>query len=283
MSTVWQKNTTGLASHHARLLVRELSEGKGREVRIMARRRSFSAAVEAFARNDPAFAVTAEDWDPDPYLLGTPGGTVDLRTGRLRRADPADGITKLTAVAPAEQATCPLWLQFLDEATGSDASLIRFLQQWCGYALTGDTREHALVFVYGPGGNGKSVFLNIAHRHPRRLRHDGRHGHVHGIARATSTRPTSPCCAARASSRRPRPRRAAPGRRARIKQMTGGDPITARFMRQDFFTYRPQFKLTIVGNHKPVLRNVDEAARRRFNIVPFTRKPASPTRSSRRS
>ncbi len=62
----------------------------------------------------------------------------------------------------------------------------------------------------------------------------------------------------------------------RIKQLTGGDPITARFMRQDFFTYRPQFKLTIIGNHKPILHNVDDAAKRRFNIVPFIHKPAQP-------
>jgi putative DNA primase/helicase len=65
---------------------------------------------------------------------------------------------------------------------------------------------------------------------------------------------------------------------SRIKQMTGGDPVTARFMRQDFFTYQPQFKLMIVGNHKPVLQNVDDAARRRFNLVPFTRKPERPDR-----
>jgi putative DNA primase/helicase len=65
---------------------------------------------------------------------------------------------------------------------------------------------------------------------------------------------------------------------SRIKQMTGGDPISARFMRQDFFTYMPQFKLTIVGNHAPALANVDEAARRRFNIVPFTVKPENPDR-----
>ena len=70
---------------------------------------------------------------------------------------------------------------------------------------------------------------------------------------------------------------------ARIKQLTGGDPVTARFMRQDFFTFMPAFKLTIVGNHQPMLQNVDEAARRRFNIVPFIRKPEKPTASLRRS
>jgi putative DNA primase/helicase len=65
---------------------------------------------------------------------------------------------------------------------------------------------------------------------------------------------------------------------ARIKSLTGGDPISARFMRRDFFTYTPQFKLIVIGNHKPVLHNVDEAAKRRFNIVPFTLKPAKPDR-----
>jgi len=63
---------------------------------------------------------------------------------------------------------------------------------------------------------------------------------------------------------------------SRIKQMTGGDPITARFMHQNFFTFQPQFKLTIVGNHKPVLTNVDDAAKRRFNMIPFTCKPPRP-------
>src|SRR4029077_9001521 len=89
----------------------------------------------------------------------TPAGTVDLRTGRLRPSDRRDGITKTTAVAP-DNKDCTRWLRFLQEATGRDAELITFLQQWCGYCLTGVTREHALIFVYGPGGNGKSVFLN---------------------------------------------------------------------------------------------------------------------------
>ena len=68
---------------------------------------------------------------------------------------------------------------------------------------------------------------------------------------------------------------------SRIKQLTGGDPITARFMQKDFFTFRPNFKLTIIGNHKPLLRNVDEAARRRFNLIPFTRTPAQGRQATR--
>ena len=110
-------------------------------------RASVAAAVERFAQADRAFAVTSEQWDRDAWLLGTPGGTLDLRTGMLRPSCQADYITKLTAVAPSDTADCPLWLQFLKEATAGDDGLIRFLQQWCGYTLTGDTREHALLFV----------------------------------------------------------------------------------------------------------------------------------------
>jgi putative DNA primase/helicase len=111
----------------ARELARRMSMSEPDKVRYVTSKTSFAGGVERFARSDLAFAVTAEVWDADPFLLGTPGGTVTLRTGRLRPSDPADGITKMTAVAPAERADCPLWLQFLEEATGGDADLIRFL------------------------------------------------------------------------------------------------------------------------------------------------------------
>jgi putative DNA primase/helicase len=141
-------------------MARDLSTGGKKAEQNTVRKKSFAKGVEAFAQADPAFAVTIDTWDKDPFLLGTPDGTVDLRTGRLRDADPADGVTKLTSVAPAALTDCPPWLRFLNESTGGDVELIRFLQQWCGYSLTGDTREHALIFIYGGGGNGKSVFLN---------------------------------------------------------------------------------------------------------------------------
>ena len=105
--------------------------------------------------------MTSAIWDRDPFLLGTPGGTLDLRTAELRDPVREDYITKLTSVTPSVMPDCPLWLTFLDQVTKGDAGLIRFLKQWCGYCLTGDIREHALLFAHGPGGNGKGVFLNI--------------------------------------------------------------------------------------------------------------------------
>lgn len=274
---IWQRNRTGLAFHYARDLVRELAEHESAKVKGITSKTSFASGVERYSRTDPTFAVTIECWDRDPFLLGTPGGTVDLQTGALIEPEPSDGITKLAAVAPADTIECPLWLRFLNESTGGDTGLIRFLQQWAGYCLTGDTREHALVFVYGPGGNGKSVFLNA----------------ITGILGDYATTAAMDTFTASKGDKHPTDLAMLRGARlvtaseteegrawaeSRIKQMTGGDPVTARFMRQDFFTYKPQFKLLIVGNHQPVLRNVDDAARRRFNIVPFTRKPERPDR-----
>jgi putative DNA primase/helicase len=233
------------------------------------------AAIERLARSDRRHAATVDIWDADPWLLNTPGGMVDLHTGTLLPHDPERYITKITAVAPADQLDCPLWLKFLHDATGGDKELIRFLRQWAGYCLTGDTREHALLFAYGPGGNGKTVWLNT----------------MAGILADYAKNAPMETFAASQSDRHPTDLAMLKGARmvcaseteeerawaeVRIKQLTGGDTIAARFMRQDFFEYRPQFKLTVIGNHKPVLRNVGEAERRRFNVVPFTRKPARP-------
>jgi putative DNA primase/helicase len=164
---------------------------------------------------------------------------------------------------------CPRFLAFLDRITSGDAELARYLQRVLGYGLTGLTREHALFFGYGTGANGKSVLLSTvagilgeyhktapietftasnADRHPTDL------ASLRGARLVTATETEE-------------------GRRwaeSRIKQLTGGDTVAARFMRQDFFEYLPQFKLVIAGNHKPSLRSVDEAIRRRFHLIPFT-------------
>lgn len=224
------------------------------------------AAVVTLARADRRMAATVEQWDSDPWLLNTPGGVVDLRTGRTRPHRQEDYLTKITAVAPGGE--CPRWHAFLDQITGGDKHLQLYLQRLAGYALTGLTREHAFAFIYGPGGNGKSVFLSTlagildsyattapvetfiashTERHPTDL------ASLRGARLVTAVETES-------------------GRRwaeSKLKQLTGGDKIAARFMRQDFFEYAPQFKLVVAGNHRPGLRNIDEAIRRRLHLVPF--------------
>jgi putative DNA primase/helicase len=272
----WQRDLTWSTYQRVREIARELGEDQDNGGRKVIGKTSFASGVERFARSDPDIAVTVDYWDRDPWLLGTPAGAVDLQTGQHRGPIQSDGITKSTSCV-ALDCGCPRWLQFLSETTGDDADLIRFLQQWCGYCLTGLIGEHALVFVYGPGGNGKSVFLNV----------------ITGImGDYATTAPMDSFTAARgdrhstdlAMLRGARLVTASetedgrPWAEARIKQLTGGDKISARFMRQNFFQFKPQFKLMIVGNHKPVLHNVDDAARRRFNIVPFMLKPERPDR-----
>ena len=223
--------------------------------------------VERLARADRRHAATTDEWDADPWLLNTPGGVVDLKTGRLRPHDRADRMTKITTATPGGD--CPTWRQFLDEVTGGDKELQVYLQRMVGYALTGSTREHALFFLYGTGANGKSVFVNTlatilgdyATNAPMDTFMETR----------TDRHPTD--MAGLRGARFVAAIETEQGRRwaeSKVKNLTGGDKISARFMRQDFFEFFPQFKLFVAGNHKPAIRNIDEAMKRRLHLIPFT-------------
>lgn len=122
------------------------------------------AGVEKLARGREEHCIKADQWDADPWLLNTPAGVVDLRTGSIRPGYPEDYCSKITAVAPLPSGYrpehCPLWLKFLDRATEGNKELEAFLRRMAGYCLTGIIREHALFFFYGTGGNGKGTFMN---------------------------------------------------------------------------------------------------------------------------
>lgn len=268
----WASDETQRAVELAREVGREASievlAGKG-SMRLAASVASAKTigAIERLARADHRHAATVDEWDRDHWLVNTPDETIDLRTGKGRAHHRDDRITKMTTVAPG--GACPLWLSVLDRIFKGDAELIAFVQRMFGYTLTGSIRDHALFFLHGSGGNGKGVLLNTwssilgdyaataametftasqGERHPTDLA-------MLGGARVVMAQETEE------------------GQRwaeARIKALTGGDPISARFMRQDFFTFTPNFKLVIAGNHKPSLRSVDEAVKRRFNLIPFT-------------
>ena len=269
----WAKEQTKLAFSWARHTARNLAKrGKDQDI-AKAGKAAFAAGVERFAQSDRAFAVTSEIWDADPWLLGTPGGTVDLQSGKVHPARQADHITKQTAVAPAPTADCPQWLAFLDQVTNGDAEFVGFLKRWFGYTLTGITREHALLFMFGDGGNGKSVTLTTLSGAM------GAYAVTAAMATFTATRndkhPTDMAMLAGARMVLvSEVEEGAEWAEARLKALTGGDPVTARFMRRDFFTYFPLFKLTVSGNHKPGLKNVDEAARRRMRLALFQHRPA---------
>jgi putative DNA primase/helicase len=225
------------------------------------------AAVERLARYDRRHVGTVDQWDADLWLLNTPRGVVDLRTGLIRDAKREDYCTKITATAPGDE--CPLWLAFLDRITGGQVELQRFMQRMAGYILTGVTYEHALFFLYGTGANGKSVFVNAV---SGAMGDYAKTAPIEAfIASNSEHHPTD--IAGLQGARLVTSVETEDGRRwaeSKLKALTGGDRISARFMRQDYFTFTPQFKLVVAGNHKPGLRTVDEAMRRRFNLVPFT-------------
>jgi putative DNA primase/helicase len=155
----WRPDETMLAFDLARAICREAS-AECNDARIAPAIASAKtvAAVERLAKADRRHAATVGQWDADPWLLNTPAGIIDLRTGETRARRPDDYVTKVTAVTP--DGDCPLWKRFLAKVTNGDAELQSFLQRMAGYALTGSTREHALFFAHGTGGNGKGVFLN---------------------------------------------------------------------------------------------------------------------------
>jgi putative DNA primase/helicase len=231
-------------------------------------------AVTRILQSDPTIAVGTDAFDTEGWEINTPAGTVDLKTGEIREHDPTAMHSKTTAVAP-RPGRAPLWEKFIEEVTGGDRDLARFMQKNAGYALTGVRREQTLNFVWGPGGNGKSVFVDAlmaildeyaatapmdtfassrGDKHPTDL------AGLMGARLVTATETQA-------------------GRswdEQRIKAITGGDRMRARFMRQDFVEFTPRFKLILVGNHEPQIENVDEAMRRRIHIVPFTYRPPKP-------
>ncbi|KRR09972.1 hypothetical protein CQ12_06050 [Bradyrhizobium jicamae] len=265
----WQTDKTARAYN----LVREHLRKMGSGMHLQDARKILSAktvaAVERMAKTDPRIATEAAIWDADPWLLNTPGGVIDLRTCVIRESRPDDHMTKSTAVAAGGD--CPTWKAFLHKSLAGDAELIGFVQRMLGYALTGDTREQVLFFLYGQGGNGKGVLLNTVAGILADYAKTAPMATFTDSANAGDRHPTD--LAGLRGSRFVMASETEKGRKwaeSKIKSLTGGDPISARFMGRDFFEYIPTFKLIIAGNHKPRLSTVDEAIRRRMNMIPFT-------------
>jgi putative DNA primase/helicase len=277
----WKREESKLAFSWARSLCRNLKllargTATAAEFAAMAKAATY-AAVETIAKADRAFAVTSEVWDTHPMLLVTGPDTFNLSSTSLAQypARQEDRITMQTAVAPADSPDCEKWLSFLDQITQSSQELINFLQRWCGYCLTGSTREHAFLILWGPGGNGKSVFADT----------------IKGIMGEYAATAAVSTFTAQRGERHSTDIAVLRGVRlvvcneveegeewaeALVKKLTGGGTVRARLMRKDSFEYEPQYKLMPVVNHIPKLRHVDDAMTRRMLVVPFTFKPEKP-------
>jgi P4 family phage/plasmid primase-like protien len=263
----WARDKTLHVFDRVRALCREVAVTAKPAAAARIKSAATVAAVERLARADRRHAAVVEQWDADPWLLNTPGGLVDLRTSIIQPHRREAYSTKMTAATPG--GACPLWLAFLDRVTDGNCDIQAFLRRMVGYCLTADTREQALFFLFGNGANGKSVFLST----------------VAGILNDYAKSAAIETFVASPGEHHPTDLAGLQGARlvtavevddgrkwaeSKIKALTGGDRIAARFMRQDFFEFTPVFKLLIAGNHKPGLRSVDEAIRRRFHLIPFT-------------
>ena len=265
----WAEDKTLMAFNEARTISSSAaSEAENPRAALTLASAKTVTAVERLAKADRRLAATADQWDQDPNVFNTRGVAIDLATGAPRPARPDDYATKRATVAPAAKAECPQWLEFLSRVTGGDRDLVAYLQRVVGYCLTGHTREHALFFLYGTGSNGKRVFVNTVSSimgdyavtapietftETRQDRHETELARLQGARLVTANETVA----------------GKHWNEARIKMLTGGDKVPARFMRQDYFEYVPQFKLMMSGNHKPALRSVGEAMRRRLHLIPF--------------
>jgi P4 family phage/plasmid primase-like protien len=245
-----------------------LAAGMRPVIRKYSEHRNLTAML-TLASQQPPIRVHVNDFNRDPWLLGCQNGTLDLRTGELRESDPNDLITKIVPVAFDPQAACPTWERFLDHIFKRDQDVIAFMQRSLGYCLTGDTSEQVVWLLWGSGANGKTTLLLVPYAllgsyaaHTRAetfmIKHhsDVIPADVAALHGARFVYAVEPNKGARLDE-------------SLIKALTGGDPITARFMRRDFFTFTPQFKVFLGMNSKPRIIGSDHGIWRRPLLVPF--------------
>ena len=225
-------------------------------------------AMITLAQSDNKVSIRPAEFDKDIFLLNCANGVLDLRTGQLGPHRKEDYLTKMVQVEFNEKAAYPQWLAFLDKIMNGNADLIGFLQRATGYSLTGDNSEQCLFILFGSGANGKSTFLRTV----------GFLTGDYGQQTATETllvkqKGAIPNDIARLKGARfiTASEAEAEQRLAEslIKQMTGNDIISARFLHQEWFDFEPTYKIFLGTNHKPVIKGTDYAIWRRIRLIPF--------------
>ena len=233
---------------------------------ILTQHRSRMEAMLAMAQSE--VPVMPDELDADTMLLNLANGTLDLRTLTLREHRREDRITKLSAVSLDPVATCPTWLAFLDRIYAGEQELIAFIQRAVGYSLTASTSEQVLFLLYGTGANGKSTFLETL---LALLDDYARPTEFRALLARENSDAVRNDLAALVGARMVTAVEVGRGKRldeAMVKQVTGGDTITARKLHQEFFDFKPVFKLWLAANTQPEIHGVDDGIWRRVLLVP---------------
>jgi putative DNA primase/helicase len=232
--------------------------------------------VESMAKcasREEGIPVLPDALDRDPWLLNCRNGTIDLRTGQLRPHDRNDMLTKMAPVDFDPDAECPMFMQTLRTFLVTD-ELIGYWQRLCGMAITGQVEDHILPICYGTGSNGKSTLLNTL---------------IDILGPDYAMKAAPDLLVARKQDGHPTDKADLFGKRvvvaietdegarlneSLIKELTGGDKIRARRMREDFWEFDPTHTVFLATNHKPQVRGTDHGIWRRLKLVPFTVKMA---------
>lgn len=225
-------------------------------------------ATVYLAKHDQSMRINGELLDARPLELNTPNGIVDLVTGRLLPSDSEKLHTKLTATAYDSDLATPKWDKFLATSLSTDRELIKYVQMLVGISALGVVTAHVLPFLFGPGGNGKTAFLDTiigvlgdyAMQAPANFLLAGRTAHETEIARLQGRRIVI-ASEVNADSKFDE---------AKVKMLTGGDRISARFMHQNYFEFSPTHTLWLMGNHKPKVAAGGASFWRRLRLIPFT-------------
>lgn len=278
LGTHWAADVTGAAARRAKATARAiLSEARrvpdDSERKNLARwaltsesRRGLESML-ALAQTEAAFAVSPAEFDSDDWLLATRRGTVELRSARLRPADPADLITHLAPVNYDPSATCQRWMAFLTRIL-PDPEVRGFLQRSVGYSLTGSMREQCIWILHGDGRTGKTTLMTT----------------IQAVMGDYAMQAPLSMLVDRRRDATPFDLADLPGRRlvavaetgemsclseGVIKQLTGGEPMRARSLYGEFFEFQPKAKIWLSTNHKPGIKGEDDGIWRRIHLVPF--------------
>ncbi len=264
-----------LAHHTARAIFHEAAHAKDEdEQKAIAKWAVASQSAKninaMLSQAKPYLAVGMEELDCDPWIVNCQNGTLDLRTGRLRDHDPEDLITRMVPIEYGPEATCPRFERFLKE-TLVDDEVIRFVKRYAGYSLTGSTRERIMAILYGSGKNGKTTLVELLHE---ALGDYARNTDVETLL-IKKNQGVGNDVAALKGARFVSAAEVEKGRRlaeSKIKQLTGRDTATVRFLFGEYFDFKPEFKLWLSTNNKPVIQGTDDAIWDRLRLIPFTQR-----------
>ncbi|MEZ4330424.1 MAG: phage/plasmid primase, P4 family [Myxococcota bacterium] len=276
---LWREDQSGEIMRRAKDVPRDLyacaAVVKGDEARreLAAHARSSESehrlrAMCSLAQSEPGIPAAPDEFDSDPWTLNTPKGLADLRTGELAPHSRDAMCSKVTGAGFEPGARSELWERCLERWL-PDADVRAFVQRAVGLSLIGEVLESVLLILFGAGANGKSVFMetvrsalgDYALQTPAETLIANRRSSIpNDVARLRGARLVS-------ASESEENRHLA---EAKVKALTGGDTISARFMRAEWFEFRPTFTVWLLTNHKPVVRGSDEGIWRRIRLVPFT-------------